>query len=132
MVALGRVLGEVEHERHRLPRSLGVIAHVVRQGWLPRAVSAVARVGRMALSNYMLQGVLASILFYGWGLGLAQTPNAFVALGAWLGIAIVLIVFSKFWLSRFKQGPFETLWKRLSEAPFKQRHPEPRHPEETA
>jgi uncharacterized protein len=100
---------------------IGVIAHVVRNGWLSRAVSAVARVGRMALSNYMLQGVLASVLFYGWGFGFAQTPNAFVALGAWLGIAIVLIVFSKFWLSRFKQGPFETIWKRLSEAPFKQR-----------
>jgi uncharacterized protein len=105
---------------------IGLIAQVVRQGWLARAVQAVARVGRMALSNYMLQGVLASILFYGWGFGLARDPNAFVALGAWLGISIVLIVFSKAWLAKFKQGPFETIWKKLSEAPFKTRKLEER------
>jgi uncharacterized membrane protein YeiB len=30
-------------------------------------------------------------------------------------------LFSNFWLNRFKQGPFETLWKILSEMPFKSR-----------
>ncbi len=100
---------------------IGLIAQGVRRGWLARGVRVVARVGRMALSNYMLQGVLASILFYGWGFGLARSPNAFVALIAWIGIAIVLVFFSKLWLSRFQQGPFEIVWKKLSEAPFKPR-----------
>jgi uncharacterized protein len=100
---------------------IGLIAQVVQRGWLVGAVSAVARVGRMALSNYMLQGVLASVLFYGWGFGLGRDPNAFVALVAWIGIGIVLIVLSTLWLSKFKQGPFETVWKKLSELPFKHR-----------
>jgi uncharacterized protein len=98
---------------------IGLIAHVVRRGWLPRVGRAVARVGRMALSNYMLQGVLASVVFYGWGFGLARDPNAFVALGAWAGIGMILVVFSAVWLRRFAQGPFETVWKRLSELPFR-------------
>ncbi len=98
---------------------IGLIATVVRGGFLPAAVNAVATVGRMALSNYMLQGILASVLFYGWGFGLARTPSAYVALAAWLGISVVLVVFSRWWLTKFKQGPFETVWKRLSDAPFK-------------
>jgi uncharacterized protein len=100
---------------------IGLIAFIVRRGWLTRAASKIAQIGRMALSNYMLQGILASIIFYGWGFGLARNPNAFVALGAWFGISVLLILFSNFWLNRFKQGPFETLWKILSEMPFKSR-----------
>jgi uncharacterized protein len=104
---------------------IGLIAQIVQRGWLARAQNAVALVGRMALSNYMGQGVMASILFYGWGFGLARQPNAFVALAAWLGISAVLLVVSRLWLARFKQGPFETVWKYLSELPFKRQRLEP-------
>jgi uncharacterized protein len=98
---------------------IGLVLHAFHRGWLERIRHGVARFGRMALSNYMLQGVLASVLFYGWGLGLGRQPNAFVALAAWLGIVSVLVLFSKWWLGRFSQGPFERVWKTLSEAPFK-------------
>ncbi len=98
---------------------IGLIAYALRHGWLSSIASSIAKVGRMALSNYMLQGVLASVLFYGWGFGLARTPNAYFALAAWLFISIALVIFSKFWLQRFNQGPFETIWKILSEMPFR-------------
>jgi uncharacterized protein len=98
---------------------IGLIAVALRRGWLTRIASSVALVGRMALSNYMLQGVLASILFYGWGFGLGRQPNAYLALIAWMGISVLLIVFSSLWLRRFAQGPFETVWKVLSDLPFR-------------
>ena len=98
---------------------IGLIAVALRRGWLTRAASSIALVGRMALSNYMLQGVLASILFYGWGFGLARQPSAYVALAAWMGISALLVVFSGMWLRRFEQGPFETIWKILSDLPFR-------------
>jgi uncharacterized protein len=100
---------------------IGLIAFALRHGWLTRVAGGVALVGRMALSNYMLQGVLASILFYGWGLGLARQPNAYIALIAWMGISLLLVVFSSVWLRRFAQGPFETVWKILSDLPFRAR-----------
>ncbi len=98
---------------------IGLIAYALRHGWLGSLASSIAKVGRMALSNYMLQGVLASVLFYGWGFGLARNPNAYAALTAWLCISVTLVIFSKFWLQRFNQGPFETVWKILSEMPFR-------------
>lgn len=98
---------------------IGLIAHALERGWLRRLSHGLANVGRMALSNYMLQNVLASALFYGWGLGLARNPNVFVTLAAWLVISLTLVAFSGAWLRRFSAGPFETVWKRLSELPFK-------------
>ncbi len=100
---------------------IGLIAYALRHGWFNNLALSIARVGRMALSNYMLQGVLASILFYGWGFGLARNPNAYIAIAAWVSISLALVLFSSFWLQRFSQGPFETVWKILSELPFKKR-----------
>jgi uncharacterized protein len=98
---------------------IGFLLYGFYAGWWKRLQHSVVLFGRMALSNYMLQGLLASILFYGWGLGLARQPNAFVALAAWVGIVVVLLLFSRWWMGRFSQGPFERVWKTLSEAPFK-------------
>ena len=98
---------------------IGLIAHAFGQGWLEPISKRVAMVGRMALSSYVLQGLLASVLFYGWGFGLARNPNAYIALAAWLGIGATLIVFSNLWLRKFALGPFEAIWKILSELPFK-------------
>jgi uncharacterized protein len=65
----------------------------------------------MALSCYVAQNVLASIVFYGWGLGLTGT------LGVGLAICCALMLFANLWLRRFAQGPFEAVWKRLSLLP---------------
>jgi uncharacterized protein len=100
---------------------IGFVAYALRRGWLSRTAASIAKVGRMALSNYMLQGLLASILFYGWGFGLARNPNAYIAIAAWLGISLLLIAFSSSWLKRLNQGPFETIWKILSDMPFQER-----------
>ncbi|NGY70292.1 DUF418 domain-containing protein [Bacillus megaterium] len=41
-------------------------------------------IGKMALSNYMLQNVVASIVFYGWGMGIGlQKLHAFAVIGIW-------------------------------------------------
>ena len=72
----------------------------------------------MALSCYVLQNVLASIVFYGWGFGLTGKVGAAGTLAAWFAIFAVLILFSHLWLGRFASGPFEIVWRRLSLLPF--------------
>ena len=71
----------------------------------------------MALSCYVLQIVLASVVFYGWGLGLTGRVGAVGTPTTWFAICAVLILFSHLWLGRFAPGPFEIVWRGLSLLP---------------
>jgi len=92
------------------------IVHLVRdRGELPRWLQPLRDAGRMPLSNYLLQTALATFVFYGWGLGFWNS----VGPGAEIGLAIVLFVavqlpLSHAWLTRFRYGPLEYLWRRFT------------------
>lgn len=69
--------------------------------------------GRMALSNYILQSVFCVGIFYSYGLGLyGKLQPSDLILITFLVFGINLL-FSWFWLKRFKQGPLEYLWRKL-------------------
>lgn len=93
---------------------LGVILLVCRSGALPRLQRACAAVGRMALTNYLLQSVLAAFIFFGFGLALFGALERhqlyFVVAGIWA----VNIALSLFWLKRFRYGPVEWLWRSFT------------------
>jgi uncharacterized protein len=83
-------------------------------GWFARRSSEI---GRVALSAYMLQNLLAGALFYGWGLGLAEHTLEWrlpVTLAAFVVITAVISLFAHLWLRRFALGPVEWLWKRAA------------------
>jgi len=73
----------------------------------------LAAVGRMAFTNYIMQTIICTWIFYGHGLGLfaqvERTTQTAVLLGVW---AFQLIV-SPIWLDRFHYGPLEWLWRSL-------------------
>ncbi|MBD0255251.1 MAG: DUF418 domain-containing protein, partial [Cytophagales bacterium] len=88
-----------------------------------------APVGRMALSNYFGQTLLAFALFYGTGrVGRVGPPE----LLAWAAVIFtVQLGLSRWWLRRHAFGPAEWLWRRLSYAIQKgDRRPEAGRPEE--
>lgn len=74
----------------------------------------LAALGRIALTGYLLQSILAQVVFLGFGtygsLALLGEPIlgrlAFV-----LGVWIVLLGFAPWWTARFRYGPFEWLWR---------------------
>lgn len=79
-----------------------------------RPLAWLAPVGRMALSNYLLQSLFWTAVFYGYGLGLwGQVPRAVQPLCVVLFFA-VQVVLSHWWLQRFRFGPAEWLWRVLS------------------
>ena len=73
---------------------------------------ALRQVGRMALSNYLLQTLLCTTLFYHLGMfnQWSRSTLLWVVPAVWL----INILFSLFWLSHFKQGPVEWLWRKLT------------------
>jgi uncharacterized protein len=70
--------------------------------------------GRMALTNYLLQSVLCSFIFYGFGFGLYDKVGP--AVGVLIAVAIYTfeLFLSRFWMRRFRFGPVEWLWRSLT------------------
>ena len=77
-----------------------------------KIVAAVACVGRMALSNYLLQTLICTTLFYRFGLFNHFDRLQLVAFVP--AVWAINILFSLFWLRRFRQGPVEWLWRQLT------------------
>jgi uncharacterized protein len=76
--------------------------------WL---VGAIACVGRMALSNYLLQTLICTTLFYRFGLFMKFDRLQLLAfvIPVW-----AVNLFSVLWLRYFRQGPVEWLWRQLT------------------
>ena len=97
--------------------SMGYAASVVllaqRPGWADR-LRPLAWTGRMALTNYLGQSLILTLVFNGYGLGLVGklTPTQGVLLGIAVYAAQELV--SRWWLGRFQFGPMEWLWRGLT------------------
>lgn len=77
-----------------------------------RLVGAIACVGRMALTNYLLQTLICTTLFYHLGLFMRFDPLQLLAFVP--PIWAVNLLVSSLWLRRFRQGPVEWLWRQLT------------------
>ena len=93
---------------------LSLVALACSGRWLAAARRVLAAVGRMALTNYLLQSVFGLFIFHAVGFGLwNELPRHqlyLVVLAEWVAVA----VFSVWWLRRFRFGPMEWLWRALT------------------
>jgi uncharacterized protein len=78
------------------------------------AVPALSLVGRMALTNYLLQTLIGSWLFFGYGLGLQGNTPLWLATLLGLPIFLFQIAFSAYWLGHYRYGPVEWAWRSLT------------------
>lgn len=74
----------------------------------------ISEIGRTALSNYIFQSIILGGLFYGYGLALFNHFSRFELLGIIAGIWVVQMAFTWLWLKKYKQGPLEWLWRKLT------------------
>lgn len=80
-------------------------------GWFLKSLRAV---GQMAFTNYLLQTILCTFIFYGHGLGLFGKIERFGQIGIVAGIWIIQMVVSPLWLKYFRYGPLEWAWRSLT------------------
>jgi uncharacterized protein len=95
--------------------ALGYAAVIILVLVRPGAVGdRFAAVGRAAFTNYLGATMIGTLLFYGFGFGLwGELSRA----QAWLVVPVtwaVMLLWSKWWLDRFRYGPFEWAWRSLS------------------
>jgi uncharacterized protein len=81
--------------------------------WLKHALASV---GRMALTNYLLQSLLCGFIFYGWGLGLFGSTQRWEQFAIVISIWLLQLILSTWWMSRFQFGPIEWLWRSATYA----------------
>jgi len=97
--------------------AIGYIA-VLLMAWKAAVIRGIASrlvaVGRTAFSGYILQTLICTMVFYGDGLGLFATVNRAAQLWLTVAIWVALLVLSPLWLRRFRYGPLEWLWRRLT------------------
>jgi uncharacterized protein len=74
----------------------------------------LAPVGRMALTNYILQSVVGVLVFYGIGLGFFRRTPLTIAVAGALVLFAVQVCISRAWLSRAQFGPAEWLWRMFT------------------
>jgi len=93
---------------------MGLVHLAVNNNWLPALRLRLAAVGQTALSNYLLQTLLCTTIFFGRGLGLFGSVSRLGQMGIVLGVWAFQLWISPWWLAKFKYGPAEWLWRSLA------------------
>jgi uncharacterized protein len=93
---------------------LGYAAWLVRGLQSPRwagVLGLLAPAGRMALTNYLTQSIVCTLVFYGYGLGYFEQLSRAWQVPFVLALFALQVAFSHWWLGRFRYGPAEWLWR---------------------
>ncbi len=87
---------------------------VYRSKLVPWLMRAFANTGQMAFTNYLMQSIICTLFFYGYGLGYYNKFRLhqvyYVAFSVW----IIQLIWSTIWLRYFRFGPFEWVWRSLT------------------
>lgn len=104
-------------EFRRIPLTIGhasLIMLIFRSGFVPWLMRALANVGQMAFTNYLMQSIICTFFFYGYGFG-NFNKLAFHQLYYVVGVVwIFQLIFSSVWMRFFRFGPFEWVWRSLT------------------
>ena len=93
-------------------------------GHLKGFFKALAPVGRMAMTNYLMHSVVFTLVFNSYGLGLMGRFGETITFLMGLSLFLIQIPLSKWWLTRFRFGPCEWLWRTLT---YRKMQPMRRH-----
>ena len=110
-------LWNAPHHLGRVSVALGhvaVLIMLVKQGRLEWLTDRLAAVGQMALSNYIATSIIGVLVFYSPGLGLMGQLQRYQLYFVVVGVWIVNIIWSRWWLRRYRFGPLEWCWRSLT------------------
>ncbi len=82
--------------------------------WMQQIGKWVAATGRMALTNYLMQSIICTTLFYSYGFGLYGSINTWQGILLTFAIFVIQLLWSRYWLNRYRYGPLEWLWRSLT------------------
>ena len=101
----------------RIPMTLGHVATImlfIKSGVFRFLQDALAAVGRMAFTNYIMHTLICNFIFLGYGLALYGRLERYELYYIVFGIWIVQLILSPIWLRYFRYGPLEWAWRSLT------------------
>ena len=93
---------------------ISLLILIVQSGVLQWFTGALASIGQTALSNYIFQSLVTSIIFTGYGFRLYGRLDYYQLYMVVIAIWIVQLIITPIWLRSFKYGPLEWLWRSLT------------------
>ncbi|AYC28995.1 DUF418 domain-containing protein [Paenisporosarcina cavernae] len=96
----------------------GIIAFLTSIRVFQKVFHSVALAGRMSLTIYIMQSLIATTLFYSYGFGLYGKVDVLAGTMIAIGIFILQLIFAQLWFSKFMYGPLEKVWRKLSYQTF--------------
>lgn len=79
-----------------------------------KAIDHLAYIGKMSLTDYLLQSIVGAFLFYNWGLALYHTCSHGYSFALGILFCIVLYFFCRYWATHHRRGPLEEIWARMT------------------
>ena len=125
LVSTGRVVGMAQDPFQvaqsllmigNLPACLGYVSLIVlmlHSSSVFNRIRVLAPLGRMALTNYLTHSLVATTYFYGYGMGHYGMGRA-EQVGFVFAVIALQVVFCHWWLSKFRYGPMEWLWRAVT------------------
>ncbi|MFB9108738.1 DUF418 domain-containing protein [Flavobacterium gyeonganense] len=77
-------------------------------------LSGLIPFGKMSLTNYIMQSIVGSFIYYRYGLGLVEYTGATYSLLIGIVLFLLQLWFCKWWLNKNKQGPLEYIWHKAT------------------
>jgi uncharacterized protein len=93
---------------------ISILVHVYHHRYFVKITHAISKTGRMALTNYLMQSLIATTIFFSYGLGLYGQVNIWQGMMLAVAVYILQVIFSSFWLKYYLYGPLEWLWRSLT------------------
>lgn len=93
---------------------VGLIILLLRSKLFCNVFRPVRMAGRMSLTVYITQSLIATLIFYSYGLGFYGKIS--VSTGTWLAVGVFAVqaILADLYLQKFRQGPLEAVWRRLT------------------
>lgn len=89
-----------------------VLLTLAARPWWTERLALFGQAGRLALTNYLVQVAAVDVLASGYGFGLKLRPLVYLT-GA-VGLFLALALMSRAWLTRYRMGPLEWLWRVIT------------------
>lgn len=84
---------------------------IYQRNWGQKTLNVFTEYGKTALTNYVFQSILGTLILFGWGFGMIGEWRNMYLFGLAIAIIALQIGVSKLWLQKFRYGPLEWLWR---------------------